>query len=82
MKEARKFQSSSNLDYSRVEVAADARHRVCSCGRPSQMPCNEADAVRSARPKGKECQHRGKKWHGKRVECYAEGKINVTGRYR
>ena len=37
------------LDYSRVEVAADERHRVCSCGRPPQMRCNEADAVRSAR---------------------------------
>jgi len=59
------------LDYSRVEIAADARHRACSCGRPSQMPCNEADAVRSARPKGKECRHRGKELHGKRVECYA-----------
>ncbi|MEA2005598.1 MAG: hypothetical protein U9O50_04990 [Acidobacteriota bacterium] len=37
--------------------------------------------VRSARPKGKECRHRGKELHGKRVECYAEGKINLTGRY-
>jgi len=70
-----------NLDYSRVEVAVDARHRVCSCGRPPQMPCNEADAVRSARPKGKEWRHRAKEVHGKRVECYAEGKINVSGRY-
>jgi len=48
------------LDYSRVEVAADARHRVCSCGRPSQMPCNKADTVRSSRLKGKECRYRGK----------------------
>ncbi|MBE0460346.1 MAG: hypothetical protein IBX60_01745 [Candidatus Aminicenantes bacterium] len=37
--------------------------------------------VRSARPKGKECRHRAKEVHGKRVECYAEGKINVTVRY-
>jgi len=40
-----------------------------------------ADAVRSARLKGKECRYRGKEVHGKRVECYAEGKINVNGRY-
>jgi len=45
------------------------------------MPCNEADAVRSARLEGKECRYRGKELHGKRVKCYAEGKINVTGRY-
>jgi len=45
------------------------------------MPCNEADAVRSARPNGKEFLHRGKEVHGKRVECYADGKINVNGRY-
>ncbi|MEA2005925.1 MAG: hypothetical protein U9O50_06675 [Acidobacteriota bacterium] len=40
-----------------------------------------AEVVRSARPKGKECRHRGKELHGKRVECYAEGKINVNSRY-
>ena len=45
-----------NLDYSRVEVGADARHRACSCGHPPQMPCNEADALRSARLKGKKCR--------------------------
>jgi len=45
------------------------------------MPCNEADAVRSARLKGKECRHRGKEVQGKKAECYAEGYINVTGRY-
>jgi hypothetical protein len=45
------------------------------------MPCNEADAVGSARLEGKECRYRGKEVHGKRVECYTEGKINVTGRY-
>jgi hypothetical protein len=43
----------TSLDYSRVEVAADARHRVCSCGPSPQVPCNEADAVRSARLNGK-----------------------------
>jgi len=37
-----------SLDYSQVEVAADARHRVQSCGPSPQIPCNEADAVRSA----------------------------------
>jgi len=42
-----------NLDYSRVEVATDVRHRVYSCGCPSQMPCNEADTVRSSRLKSK-----------------------------
>jgi hypothetical protein len=47
----------TNLDYSRIEFAADARHRVCGCGSPLQMPCNEADAVKSARPKGKLCRH-------------------------
>jgi len=46
-----------SLDYSRIEFAADARHRVCGCGPPLQMPCNEADAVKSARPKSKLCQH-------------------------
>jgi len=70
-----------SLDYLRVEVAAYARHRVGSCGRPPQMPYNEADAVISARLKGKKCRYRGKEVHGKRVECYAEGKINLTDRY-
>ena len=37
-----------SLDYSQVEVAADARHRVQSCGPSLRVPCNEADAVRSA----------------------------------
>jgi len=45
------------------------------------MSCNEADAVRSARLKGKECRYRGKEVHWKRVVCYAERKINITGRY-
>jgi hypothetical protein len=39
---------SIDLDYSQAEVAADARHRVRSCGPPPRVPCNEADAVRSA----------------------------------
>jgi len=47
----------TSLDYSRIEFAADARHRVCGCGSPPQMLCNEADAVKSARPKGKLCRH-------------------------
>lgn len=46
-----------NLDYLRVEFAADARHRVCGCGSSPQMPCNEADAVKSARQKGKLGRH-------------------------
>jgi hypothetical protein len=33
------------MDYSRVELAADARHRVCGCGSSPQIPCNEADIV-------------------------------------
>ncbi len=41
------------LDYSQVEVAADARHRVRSCGPSPRVPCNEADAVRSACLNGK-----------------------------
>jgi len=45
------------------------------------MRCNAADAVRSARLKGKECRYRGKEVHGKRVKYNAEGKIDVTGRY-
>ncbi len=45
-----------NLDYSRVEIAAAARHRSCSRGLPPQTACNEADAVRSARLKGKKCR--------------------------
>ena len=46
-----------NLDYSRIEFAADARHRVCGCGSPLQMPCNEVDAVKSSRPKSKLGRH-------------------------
>ncbi len=49
--------NSTNPVYSRVEVAADARHKVYSCGSPPQMPCNEADAVRSARLKSKLGRH-------------------------
>jgi hypothetical protein len=45
------------LDYSRIEFAADARHSVCGCGSSPQMPCNEAAAVKSARPKGKLGRH-------------------------
>ena len=41
------------LDYSQVEVAADARHRVRSCGPSPRVPCNEADTVRSACLNGK-----------------------------
>ena len=44
----------NSLDYSQVEVAADARHRVRSCGPSLRVPCNEADAVRSACLCGKE----------------------------
>jgi hypothetical protein len=36
------------MNYSQVEVAADARHRVRSCGPSPQVRCNKADAVRSA----------------------------------
>ena len=43
----------SFMAYSHVEVAADARHRVRSCGPSPRVPCNEADAVRSACLKGK-----------------------------
>jgi hypothetical protein len=42
-----------NLDYSQAEVAADARHRVRSCGPSPRVPCNEADALRSACLNGK-----------------------------
>jgi len=42
------FKNSIYLGYSQVEVAADARHRVRSCGHSPRVPCNEADAVRSA----------------------------------
>jgi len=42
-----------HLSYSQVEFAADARHRVQSCGPSPQVPCNKADAVRSACLKGK-----------------------------
>jgi len=42
-----------NLDCSRVELAVDARHRVRSCGTSPQVPCNEADVVRSTRLNGK-----------------------------
>jgi hypothetical protein len=56
------------LDYSRVEVAVDTRHRACSCGLPPQMPCNEVDAVRSARLNGKECRHKRGNVYGKCVQ--------------
>ncbi len=46
-----------DLDYSRIEFAADARHRVSGCGFQLQMPCNEADVVKSAGPKGKLWRH-------------------------
>ena len=59
------------MDYSRVEVAVDTRHRVCSRGIPLQMPCNEVDAVRSARLKGKECRHKINKCIGKCVQHHA-----------
>ena len=56
------------LDYSRVEVAVDKRHRVCSRGISLQMPCNEVDAVRSARLKGKECRYKIRNVYGKCVQ--------------
>ena len=31
--------------------------QVYGCGSPPQIPCNEADAVKSARPKSKLCRH-------------------------
>jgi len=40
------------LEYSRVEMAADARHGPWSCTHVLRMGRNAADAVRSARPKG------------------------------
>jgi len=44
----KKSEKTFNLDYSQVEIAADARHRVRSCGPSPRVPCNEANAVRSA----------------------------------
>ncbi|GAG66821.1 unnamed protein product, partial [marine sediment metagenome] len=44
------------LDYSRVEVAVDVRHNGYSCDISPQIHCNEADAVRSTRLKGKKCR--------------------------
>ena len=43
----------ANLDYSRAEVVAGARHKTGSCSYPPQMFGNDADAARSARLKGK-----------------------------
>jgi len=48
---------SGPVDDSRVEMAADVRHRACRCGPSPQMSCNEADVARSARPTAKECRH-------------------------
>jgi len=42
-----------HLSYSQVEFAADARHRVQSCGPSPRVPCNKADAVRSTCLNGK-----------------------------
>jgi len=51
----------TKLDYSRVEVDADARHSPWSCGPSPRMGYNAAYAVRSARLKCKECRwYRGK----------------------
>jgi len=47
------LKSLNYLDYSRAEVASDARHRVRSCGPSPQVSCNEADGVSSARLNGK-----------------------------
>jgi hypothetical protein len=38
-----------NLNFASVEFAAYARRRACSCSVLPQMPCNAADAVKSAR---------------------------------
>ncbi|MFC2166940.1 hypothetical protein ACFLQZ_03140 [Acidobacteriota bacterium] len=43
------------LDYSRVEVAADARLQPMKLWLSTASGCNEADVVRSARPLGKKC---------------------------
>jgi len=49
--------STGNLDYSRVEVAADARRRGWSCGISLRIRCNKADAGRSARSESKKCRY-------------------------
>jgi len=41
------------VGHSRVKLAADARRKGYSCGISPQILYNAADAVRSARPKGK-----------------------------
>ena len=41
---------------SRVEVAVDTRRRGWSCGPSPRIRCNEVNAARSARLKGKKCQ--------------------------
>jgi len=46
----------TNLDYSRVEVAVDARRKGWSCGPPPQILCNKADTARSARSESKKCR--------------------------
>jgi len=61
------YQIIINLDYSQVEVAADARHRVQSCGTSPRVPCNEADAVRSACLKGKKTAIKMKAKTGKDI---------------
>jgi len=49
------------LNYSRVEVAVEARRKGCSCSYLPQILCNEAYTMRSAgrlgrRLKGKKCR--------------------------
>jgi len=39
------FVNKINLDDEQVEAAADAMHRVRSCGPSPQVSCNKADAV-------------------------------------
>ncbi len=49
-----------NLDYSRVEVAVEARRKGCSCSYLPQILCNEEYTVRSARLKGKNVDYKYK----------------------
>jgi hypothetical protein len=67
------------VGYSRVEVAADARHRVRSCGPSPRVPCNEADAVRSARLNGKKMAIKLKNLNEKIVKIIIlEKNLHVT----
>jgi len=63
------------LDYSRVKIAAGARHKAWRCWLSLRMPWYEADAVRLARLKSKKMATQIKKANQKNVPFIVLKKI-------